>query len=194
MCPPDLAEETQARTGWAVVGDLPRLCWGRGDRSHHCGIAWHGSNFRVFGCHRDCQLLLQCLGDSIKNGQRMPLVVGVFEPADDGLSCSNKICQLSLRQPRLGSHGVDKSCNLSVDPLGLDRRFPFGIILHVSVAKDLRGLGCRLLVIGSLLIRMSVRSCSNFALHDTAKSISRSGTTSSFVKPLEITAVPSLKK
>ena len=72
------------------------------------------------GRHRtkvDFQTLAQRSGDSLQHGERMSVVVGVFQPGDIRLLCTHQGGELPLCESGLGSRVMDQARDLSVDGL-----------------------------------------------------------------------------
>ncbi len=62
----------------------------------------------------DLDLFVESLCNATKHGQRMTVVVRVFQPADDGSGRPDALRKLSLAQLCLGAQVVDLTCNAGV--------------------------------------------------------------------------------
>ena len=67
------------------------------------------ADFRRFdtGTNSIFTRLVQCRGDAVEHGQRMSLVIGILETADDGRRCADKFGQMPLGQPGGGAEVIN---------------------------------------------------------------------------------------
>src|SRR5216684_1936165 len=67
----------------------------------------------------------------------MTLIVGILQPADDGLRSSDQLGKFFLRKPRVLTQLTDSSSDLGIDAFLLDRGYALRIGADVTTLKNL---------------------------------------------------------
>lgn len=85
----------------------------------------------------DLHTLVERLGDALEHGERVPLVIGVLQPADGGFGGAHPVGQLLLRKASFGPKLVNLPRDLGVDDLLFVFTFALGVARDVAVVKKL---------------------------------------------------------
>jgi hypothetical protein len=89
----------------------------------------------------DFNSLLERGGDTTQHGERVTLVIGIFEAADNGRRRSDHIRQLRLRELHLGAKLVNPAADFVVGTKLFERLEPLWLAPIQQVVDDLQGIG-----------------------------------------------------
>jgi hypothetical protein len=87
----------------------------------------------------DLQLLMKGCGDTLKHGQRVALLVSIFEPGDNGLLGAHEFSELLLAESDPGSGVIYHPGDPSVDGLLLNP-FPEFRVLTGDTVDNRQGI------------------------------------------------------